>query len=659
MEEKLYYGCAYYPELWDEEAVDTDIRHMKKLGINVVRMGEFAWSVIEPEEGKFNTSYFAGIIQKLDAHGIKTILCTPTATPPVWLTYGHPERLFQNQSGERLSHGARQHCCINHPYFMEKTKIIVEKIAASAGKLPGVIGWQIDNELKCHVSECYCETCLTLWHQWLEKRYITVEQLNKSWGTEVWSERYLAFEQVPTPVKTPFLHNASLEQAYKQFAREKTSRYCHMQAEIIRKYSSQPITHNSGEYFALDNPQLFEKLDFASFDDYAEARDYAIMLRSYDYFRMLKKEVPFWVMETSPNHNGCLTGAAVPHPAGYLKAEAAAAYISGAQGFSYWLFRQQQAGCEITHGSILYAWGAPTTGYTDVTEAGLVKEKIEPYIMKTHIPRGKVALMYSDTARITYEVEPFENYDYWKMIQMTYEEDIPHDMMTDVIHEDTDLEGYPVLYTPFMASMKEDFIKKAVSYVENGGIWITGPMCNYRTSEHTVPLDGGFGTLEQYAGAKVKYLESFTDAGVNGKAFDTNMELSMLSAVFEVKEAKPLGFVTSGRLEGEVFLTEQRLGKGRLILIGSRPKQAIRHNFMQKLLTHYLEINRVQLFWKSDGGIKTVERLGDDGSVYLFAVDMSGKGGFLSICREFEVVFGERVEGGIELKPYETVLVRV
>ena len=74
MEEKLYYGCAYYPELWDEEAVDSDIRHMKKLGINVVRMGEFAWSVIEPEEGKFNTSYFAGIIQKLDAHGIKTIL---------------------------------------------------------------------------------------------------------------------------------------------------------------------------------------------------------------------------------------------------------------------------------------------------------------------------------------------------------------------------------------------------------------------------------------------------------------------------------------------------------------------------------------------------------------------------------------------------------
>lgn len=184
-------------------------------------------------------------------------------------------------------------------------------------------------------------------------------------------------------------------------------------------------------------------------------------------------------------------------------------------------------------------------------------------------------------------------------------------------------------------------------------------MCNYRTSEHTVPLDGGFGTLEQYAGAKVKYLESFTDAGVNGKALDTNMELSMLSAVFEVKEAKPLGFVTSGRLEGEVFLTEQRLGKGKLILIGSRPKQGIRHNFMQKLLTHYLEINGVQIFWKSDGGIKTVERLGDDGSVYLFAVDMSGKGGFLSICREFEVVFGERVEGGIELKPYETVLARV
>ena len=54
MEKKLYHGAAYYPELWDETVIDQDIELMKQAGISVVRMGEFAWSQMEPEEGKID-----------------------------------------------------------------------------------------------------------------------------------------------------------------------------------------------------------------------------------------------------------------------------------------------------------------------------------------------------------------------------------------------------------------------------------------------------------------------------------------------------------------------------------------------------------------------------------------------------------------------------
>lgn len=656
MDNKLYYGCAYYPELWEETEIIKDIEHMKYLGINVVRMGEFAWSTMEPNEGQINLEFFIRVIKELKENGIDTIFCTPTATPPVWVTFNHPERCFKNQDGEILSHGARQHCCTNEEYVIQRTQIIVEEIAKQIGVLEGVIGWQIDNEFKCHVAECYCESCKDLWHKWLADTYKTMDNLNEQWGTDIWSQYYHSFDQVPMPVKTPFLHNASLVQAYKQFSRDYINRYCHMQADIIRRYSPMPITHNSGEYFHLDNPKLFDKLDFASFDDYASAKEYQIMLRSYDYFRMVKKDRPFWVMETSPNHNGNLMEAAKPHPVDYLKAETASAYLSGAAGFSYWLFRQQRTGCELPHGSILYAWGKPTTGYEEVKKAGLLKDKLEPYIQKTDLTKGRIALMYSDLARVSLEVEPLEHYDYWKMIQQVYEEDIPHDVSTDLIHEGSDLDGYEILYTPFMACITSSFMEKAITYVKNGGTWITGPLCNYRTKEHTVPTDAALGQLEEYAKVNVKYMVSFTGGDITGSAFGQDMKLSMVGTILEPAGAKPIGVITSGEMKDEVFITQTQIGKGQLVLLGSHPEQGGQDDsFMRSFLMNYLN-KQADIGYHSDKGIKTIKRVDAQGKIYLFGVDMEGKGGNLYIEGDYRIVLGKSQVKSIWVEPYETAL---
>lgn len=57
MNGKLYHGACFYPELWDEDVLDEDIRMMKRAGINVVRIGEFAWSRMEPEEGRIDVGF--------------------------------------------------------------------------------------------------------------------------------------------------------------------------------------------------------------------------------------------------------------------------------------------------------------------------------------------------------------------------------------------------------------------------------------------------------------------------------------------------------------------------------------------------------------------------------------------------------------------------
>jgi len=40
---KFYFGCPYYPEHWTADVRQDDPARMAAPGMNVVRMGEFAW----------------------------------------------------------------------------------------------------------------------------------------------------------------------------------------------------------------------------------------------------------------------------------------------------------------------------------------------------------------------------------------------------------------------------------------------------------------------------------------------------------------------------------------------------------------------------------------------------------------------------------------
>lgn len=90
-ENKRDYGASYYPESWPAESVDADIRLIKEANINVVRMAEFSWSLIEPSAGTYEFQWLHKIIDELHANGIAVIFGTPTATPPVWLWKKYPE----------------------------------------------------------------------------------------------------------------------------------------------------------------------------------------------------------------------------------------------------------------------------------------------------------------------------------------------------------------------------------------------------------------------------------------------------------------------------------------------------------------------------------------------------------------------------------------
>ncbi|WP_438446029.1 beta-galactosidase [Gorillibacterium sp. sgz5001074] len=654
MANKLYHGVAWYPELWEEAVLEQDLALMKEAGINVVRIGEFAWSAMEPEEGKIDVGFFVQIVERLHREGIGTVLCTPTPTPPIWFTHSHPERMYRDDQGRVMGHGARQHPCTNHPVFREKAARITEELARALGAHPGLMGWQLDNEFKSHVSECMCETCLKLWHQWLEARYVTVERLNDAWGTGIWSGSYQRFDQVPQPGITPFLHSSSLRTQYRKFSMEKIAEFAGEQAAIIRRYSRAPITHNSSIAFHLDNEQLFRNLDFASYDTYASFENQHAYLINCDYWRNMKQGRDFWIMETSPSHAGSIESSGVPHPNGYVKAEAAAAYALGGEAFCYWLWRQQRAGCEQTHGSVLSSWGAPSIGYRSVLEVEEARRTLEPILLSTRPARAETAMTYSDRAKAFLRTEPHRKLNHRGLVTDFYARLLSMNLHRDVLPEGADLAGCRLLFTPYVPYLSREYMDRAERFVAEGGIWIVGPLSGGRTEEHTFHTDAGLGErLERFAGVRTAFTYPMDGSGTVGRAFGVEAPLTLWSSVFQPVEATAVGVLEGGPSPGLAFLTERTVGSrgGKVVLLGSLPGGEAGDRLLRSMIDRYAGEAGVRQRTDATAGTIVAPRVDRDGRSVWVAVNMNGAGGTVTLpSGGMDLLSGDGLEAGTVLR---------
>lgn len=184
------YGVVYYPEQWPESQWDSDLACIVETGMNVVRMGEGAWSVWEPEEGCYNFALFDRALELCQKRGLKAIMGTPTYIPPAWLTERYPEVLRVSFDGKPLVHGSRRHYNYTSPTYQRKCRALIEALAEHYKDHLAVIGWQIDNELNCHVDVSFAESDHLAFRAWCKDRYKTLETLNKAWGTVFWSQTY-------------------------------------------------------------------------------------------------------------------------------------------------------------------------------------------------------------------------------------------------------------------------------------------------------------------------------------------------------------------------------------------------------------------------------------------------------------------------------------
>lgn len=582
-----YIGVSYYPKIAGEQ-IDSDIKRMKEIGITQVRFGEFNWISMEPKEGKYDLGWLEKAVNKFTDAGIAVELCTPTGAPPVWLEKKHPEILPVNNLGLVVGHGGRRQYCPNSEVYKEYCKKIVEKLGQKFGRHKGIIAWQIDNELW---GDCFCKNTLQDFHKWLKIRYGTIENLNNLWCNVLWSQKYQSFEQIPLPNPNTVAagHHPSLILAYRRFMSESYVNFCNEQVKTLRKFTSVPITTNGHNplYQEIDYAGLFNNLDIVCTDSYAPVSKLYRYGFEADWIRGLGK--PFWLAETAVSSTGgtsVSSDGVFAQAKGALRAKMWLNYALGAKLVSFWLWQQHWAGQELECGSLIYPWGDECANTPEIKEVAEELNHYKEWIQTTRPKPANAAFFYELPMQWIFEATPIsEGFQYDAAISSYYKVLSDAGVNKDIIMGDVKLKGYDIVFSPYMPAFEPDQLKKIENFVENGGTWVLGPLSACRTLEATAHRDACYGSeLENWLGIHVRH--RLPPLNVTRLLADRDtVECSYWCDAYELQnENKIIARYIGGALDGMPAIVESKIGKGRVIIMGTKPDDGWLVKYVKKIM---------------------------------------------------------------------------
>ncbi|MCM1044831.1 MAG: beta-galactosidase [Candidatus Gastranaerophilales bacterium] len=611
-ENAMIFGACYYPEHWDRSEWAHHARLMREAGFNTVRMGDFAWGVMEPEEEQFDFSLMDDAIQVLAAEGIDVILCTPTAGPPKWLAEKY-DILQRDRYGRKKNWGARREGCANSADYRKRSVRIAREMAQHFGDNPHVIAWQIDNEFGCHSStRCYCENCRRAFAGWLEKKYGDIDNLNKAWGTVFWSLQYASFADVILPVYNScepenaqsWSHNPSLDLEYRRFASDSWAAYQKLQIDAVRQYSDKPVTHNfMGHFSDIDYYDLAGDLDLVAWDNYPDnqwgSSEYEYVSMAHENMRGLK-DANFIVAEQQSGPCGWDIMGAAPEP-GQLRLWTYQALAHGGEGIVYFRFRALPYGMEQYWYGVLDQDGIPRRRYRELKETGEELRKLESYIVGAKNKYQALIVKSYDNAWAHSIKRHAAGFDYESLLYAYYRANADLNIAAAVSMGS--YEGYKVVYMPAYNLVDPEELRKVTEYVRGGGTLVTtfrsgGRDLYNNLFQTTLPC-----AFAELAGIEV---EEFTPlrkpAHIKGIV---ESEASVWCDVIEPLTAKVLCSYADHYFAGRAAVTVNRFGEGSVYYVGCD----LEPEALKKLVRYISEAAGVEM-WDAPKGVEIVRREG-------------------------------------------------
>ncbi len=597
---KLLHGGDYNPEQWlgRPDILKQDIAMLKESGCNVVSLGIFSWSTLEPEEGVFCLDWLADVIDQLYENGISVILATPSGARPKWLGDKYPEVLRVNADRHRNLFGGRHNHCYTSPVYREKVARINRKLSERFGHHPGVILWHISNELG---GDCHCPLCQDAFQQWLRDKYGTIEELNRRWSTTFWSHTYQSFEQIesPSPRGEMGLHALNLD--WKRFVTDRTADFLRCEVQAVREGGSElPITANLMYYFqGLDYFRLAKELDIVTWDSYPTWHKQELIETAYDtgmchdLMRSLKGGKPFFQMESCPSSTNWQSVSKLKKP-GVLFAQSMQAIAHGGEGALYFQIRQSRGASEKFHGAVIdHYGGSDTRVFREVCQVGETLQRLSELAGST--VKSPAAILYdwdSQWAMNDSQGPRNDGLHYHETLLKIYRGFRRQGVNVDLVDMGCALEGYRVLVLPMVYMFKEGFAEKVRAFVEQGGQLVTTYWSGIADDTDRCYLGGTPHGLMDVLGIRSTEVDGLYDWEENELVPVAENELGLsrtyrckyLCDLPELRGAKTL--MTYGRdfYAGYPVLTEHGYGKGTAWYVAADAEREFYADFLKLVL---------------------------------------------------------------------------
>lgn len=580
-------GAYYYPEHWEESQWERDLKQMHELGFEFTHFAEFAWAQLEPQEGVYDFSWLDRAVALAAKYDLKVVMCTSTATPPVWLSRKYPEILLKSEDGTVQDHGARQHASFASPVYRKLAYRMIEELARHYGNDSRIIGWQLDNEPAVQFD--YNQAAEEAFREFLKEKYHhNIQELNAAWGTAFWSEVYSQFEEITLPKTAQMFMNHHQILDYRRFAAKQTNDFLNEQCRLIKKYAkNQWVTTNYIPDYDKGHIGGSKDLDFVSYTRYMVYGDNeGIGRRGYrvgnplriamanDFFRPVNGT--YGVMELQPGQVNW--GSINPQPLpGAVRLWLWSVFAGGSDFICTYRYRQPLYGTEQYH------YGIVGTDGVTVTPGGREYEQFMKEIRslrKDYRPKeDKPETYLKRKTAILWNPENYWSIDRQKQnatwntfahVDKYYRTLKSYAAPVDFISEEKDFSQYPVMIVPAYQLADKELVARWKKYVEEGGNLVLTCRTAQKDRFGRLP-EAPFGSMiDELTGNHMEFYDLLLpqDPGqvkMDGKVYTWNTwgEILQPSASNEVWAT-----YTNEFYEGKPAVTFRKLGKGSVTYIG-------------------------------------------------------------------------------------------
>ncbi|MEV6285810.1 beta-galactosidase [Kribbella sp. NPDC051770] len=551
---ELWYGGDYNPEQWPPEVWAEDVALMREAGVNLVTVGVFAWSSLEPSPGRYEFGWLDEVLDLLHSNGIRVDLATPTASPPPWFSLAHPDALPVRADGVRLTHGSRDTYCACAPAYREAAAGIARALGERYAGHPALAMWHVHNE---YGTVCYCSYAAAAFRRWLRERYGDLDALNAAWTTAFWGQGYGSWEEIEPPRATQYLVNPTQALDFRRFwSDELLAAYCE-QRDLLRESSTLPVTTNFvfGAWVPVNHARWAREVDVVAIDHYPTVAGIGAEEQTAlgaDLARSWAAGKPWLLMEQA---GGGLNEGKRWHTKepGRMTRHSLAHVARGSQGVLFFQWRASRGGSEMWHSALVPHAGSETRRFREVTSLGALLPRLAE--VSGSAVTAEVAILWDAESWWAMQAThlPSSEMDYLAAVQAAHRQ-----LWTgavDLPGPEADLSAYKLVVIPSLYLVADP--EPIIGYVEGGGHVVVTCLSGIVDENAQVRLGGYPGAFRELLGIRVEEFhpvdEVLLESGRRGRAWSEHLELA---------GAEGVDHYASGVLAGSPAVTRNQYGAG-------------------------------------------------------------------------------------------------